>query len=116
MISSHTPPGTKVLYRPDGDPSADDFAIAAELPALSEGGHYTLHRIVECDDMSFGVALLETAAAQGKPVPVTLNGKKWSAFLFYRLEDFVPAALPQCLTELLDVAPVDAERGVSEPA
>jgi hypothetical protein len=100
MLSPFTQAGTKVI------------CVQAQrdiLPVLREGGTYTVHGIMPTEDTGYGVWLVETLS-QHQRWRVLWRIVKTGDFrrkrVSYSLHDFELLALPECLTELLNVAPV----------
>lgn len=103
MISKNTAPGTKVVY-------LRHFKgwrlFGNELPRLEIGQVYTVADMPLADDGDAGVRLIETMRAHTR-----LHRDGWGWFkkcsFAYDRRQFDYLALPESITKLLDVAPIN---------
>ena len=104
MISPHTAPGTKVVCVDDVGHHRYQLVRtpARGMDGLTKGQLYTVTGIhfAPLTKAGYGVELSEIKRRGGNQ--------------FFALERFKLAPLPECLTSILDAAPVDADE--KEPA
>lgn len=101
MISPHTPPGTRVVC-------IDDSSYKY-LPTLVKGRVYIVDSMEPTTYGDVGVCLVEMLSHHAKRYPEGWWLWKKEYQYSYVRDDFELAALPECLTSILQGAPLDSE-------